>query len=207
MPSKEHAEMQRYIQEAVDLTMSKALEHIYPGGPVNFFKAMESLLYNYKRLKALVSEPEAYINAVAANKSKDVVRYSESNGGWRDPEDAKEERIRDREASYDKTKADFDRLDKVIERFRREREFPVIAMYYLHEDALGLDRDPDARKYTWEDIVLELDSIGIEATEKTARQWRSKMINDMSVCMFGAVAAISSGTYRKALTDYRNATV
>ena len=64
-------------------------------------------------------------------------------------------------------------------------------MYYFGEDVYGHDRGPDAKRYTFEDIVSELSSIGIERSIKTLCIWRSTLVQDMTVLLFGVEGAVS----------------
>ena len=44
------------------------------GGEVNYFRAMESLLFNYKKLAALVADYEAYTHVELQGRSASVAR-------------------------------------------------------------------------------------------------------------------------------------
>ena len=50
------------------------------GGEVNYFRAMESLLYNYKKLAALVADYEAYTHVELQGKSASIKSFSPSSG-------------------------------------------------------------------------------------------------------------------------------
>ena len=51
------------------------------GGNVNYFRAMESLLFNYKKLQALVADYEGYTRVELQGKSKSIGSFSPSSGG------------------------------------------------------------------------------------------------------------------------------
>ena len=74
--------------------------------------------------------------------------------------------------------------------FMDRPEFIVIRMYYWNEDAYGHDRG-DARAYTWEEIAEELAAAGMDRGISTLCAWRSKLVQDMTVMMFGADGAVS----------------
>lgn len=188
-------EVREIIEEAArSAALSAAAEILRAGsGGVNYFKAMESLLWNYKRLEQLVDQPEVYMESWVQHRSKSIVvmggHGGSGDGGMQTDEDLLEALVSARRESYKETCARFQEISAVVTLFREEPEWPVVGMYYMNEDQHGFDRDPvkDPR-WTWESIALEL---GI--AEKTARRWRSKMVRNMSVVMFGVPAAVSAG--------------
>lgn len=160
-------------------------------GSVNYFKATESLLWNYKKLQALVRDPDAYLDVTITHRSKSIVTMAGRGSGpaqMETEEDLLAALQAERLESYKRTCARFDELDMVVRLFRREPEWPVVGMYYMGEDADGRDRDEHAPRWTWENIALDL-----LITEKTARRRRSKIVRNMSIVLFGAPAAISAG--------------
>ena len=173
------------------LSAAAAIRRTGTGG-VNYFKAMESLLWNYKRLEQLVDQPEVYMESWVQHRSKSIVimgGHGSGDGGMQTDEDLLEALVSARRESYKETCARFQEISAVVTIFREEPEWPVVGMYYMNEDRYGLDRDPvKDPKWTWESIAFEL---GIN--EKTARRWRSKMVRNMSVVMFGVPAAVSAG--------------
>ena len=64
-------------------------------------------------------------------------------------------------------------------------------MYYFGEDAHGNDRGPDARPYSFEEISEALTTAGIPRSEKTLRTWRTRLVQDMTVLLFGIDGAVS----------------
>lgn len=187
-------EVREIIEEAArSAALSAAAEIRRAGsGGVNYFKAMESLLWNYKRLEQLVDQPEVYMESWVQHRSKSIVvmgGHGSGDGGMQTDEDLLEALVSARRESYKETCARFQEISAVVTLFREEPEWPVVGMYYMNEDKHGFNRDPvmDPR-WTWESIALEL---GI--AEKTARRWRSKMVRNMSVVMFGVPAAVSAG--------------
>lgn len=157
----------------------------------NYFRIMEKLLYSYPALKRIVSDKAGYTKVELRERSKTLVNFKPS-GQWKSREDVIEELERDKEAEFDTTAKDFKRLDRVIQQFKDRKEFPVIRLYYLNENADGSPRPPDAPEMTWEELSAELDR-GI----KTVSRWRNDIVNDMAICLFGIDAAIQAGTERK----------
>lgn len=168
------------------------------GGEVNYFRAMESLLFNYKKLAALVADYEAYTHVELQGRSASISSYSPSSGyTYRTEEDILDEMKRDKIISYHRTRVRFEEIDRVVKLFAERKEFHVIRMYYFGEDAKGNERPAGAEPYTWETIAAELEGMGLIRDAKSARRWRNKIVNDMAVCMFGKPAAVGVGTYRK----------
>lgn len=170
-------------------------------GGVNYYKAMESLLWNYKRLQQLIEQPDTYMDAFVQHRSKSIVvmggQSGSSVGSVQTDEDLLEALKDSKRATYRETCARFQEVAAVVALFREEPEWPVVGMYYMNEDRHGRDRDPvmDPR-WTWETIALEL-----EISEKTARRWRSKIVRNMSVVMFGIPAAVSAGISAQRLEE------
>lgn len=193
MSSKISDDMRELICEVARATACAAYENT--SGPVNYFRAMESLLFNYKKLAALVADYEGYMKVELPEKSTSIVAFSPSSG-YKAKEDILEEIERDKLAEYQRTRARFEELEKVVNLFRDRKEFHVVRMYYFGEDAEGNQRPDDAKPYTWEEIAFELSDMGMVRDAKSARRWRNKIVNDMAVCMFGKAAAVGMGTYR-----------
>jgi hypothetical protein len=171
------------------------------GGQINYYRTVEALLYNYRNLRKLVEDEAKYTEVVIQKKSTSFVTFT-PNAGYtaKDDEEIADEIRRQKEISYQRTKAQFEEVERVINIFSTRKEFIVIRMYYFNQDADGKQRAEDADQYTFEDIAAELSEKGMLRDEKTARRWRSKIINNIAVCMFGKAAAIGASTYRKSAT-------
>ena len=194
MSSKISEDVRELINEVARATACAAYENM--SGPVNYFRAMESLLFNYKKLAALVADYEGYMKVELPEKSTSIIAFSPLSGTYKAKEDILEEIERDKLAEYQRTRARFEELEKVVNLFRDRKEFHVVRMYYFGEDAEGNQRPDDAKPYTWEEIAFELSDTGMVRDAKSARRWRNKIVNDMAVCMFGKAAAVGMGTYR-----------
>jgi hypothetical protein len=180
-------------EAAADIAAAKVFAE--SGGP-DYYRTVERLLYNYKRLEALTRNAEEYLTVELHSKSKSITVYSPSGGTYRTEDEALEEIAHERLLNYERTAANFRALAEVIDLFRDRKEFIVIRMYYLGEDAEGRERPDDAEQYTWQDIALELSARGVLKDEKTARRWRTNIVTDIAVCMFGRAAAISASAHR-----------
>lgn len=191
-------EVRELINEVARATASAAYID-NAGGNINYFRAMESLLWNYKKLKALVEDEAAYCEVEYHAGKKTFAAAPRAVGYYQQHTEADivEEMQKQKAVSFQRTKARFDEVDRVVKLFADKKEFAVVRMYYFHEDAAGNDRAPDEKQYTFEQIAEELDGIGLARDEKTARRWRNKVVNDMAVCLFGKPAAVGAGTYRK----------
>ena len=194
MSSKISEDVRELINEVARATACAAYENT--SGPVNYFRAMESLLFNYKKLAALVADYEGYMKVELPEKSTSIIAFSPSSGPYKAKEDILEEIERDKLAAYQRTRERFEEIEKVVNLFRDRKEFHVVRMYYFGEDAEGNQRPDDAKPYTWEEIAFELSDMGMVRDAKSARRWRNKIVNDMAVCMFGKAAAVGIGTYR-----------
>jgi len=166
------------------------------GAQLNHYRIIEKLLYNYKRLERLVKREADYLSAGRHAKSKYMIVYAPGGNAFKTDEDATREIERERLTNYERTAARFREIDSVIALFRDSREFIVIRMYYFNEDPDGNERAPDSQKYTWEEIAFELSERGVLRDEKTARKWRTKIITEIAICVFGLAAAVTSDEYR-----------
>jgi hypothetical protein len=162
------------------------------GGETNYFKSMEWMLSNYYELAQLVADASLYMDEAKRERSKSLVTYR-GNGGGMPSEDAEEaaEQLRAKHFAY--TKARFDEINGVVRVYADRKEMRVVRMYYFREDADGNRIAVDEKRMTFEEIAVALGN-----DEKTVRRWRSRIVNDMAVTLFGKRAAIEAGTYRKA---------
>lgn len=191
-----------WVEKLVDLAAGKAADEtvarVYMEsivGRVNYYRIVEKVLYNYKKMERLANNDE--ITVELHGKSKSVTVFM-PNGGMRQykmDEDIAEELAHQELLDHMVTSARFHKIKKIIDEYRTCKEFIVIRMYYFGEDADGNERTEDAPQYTWEEIAFTLSERGILKDIKTARRWRNKLINDIAIGMFGIDAAISSGVY------------
>lgn len=52
-------------------------------------------------------------------------------------------------------------------------------------------RAAGGKPYTFDEISAELEAIGIERSERSLRTWRTKLVQDMTVLLFGVDGALS----------------
>lgn len=157
---------------------------------INLYRAMERLLRSYKSLKHLVESANEYWQLPPERSRSVTTAIGGGGGGVRDRDDIIEEAMLARTASYERTRARFEELDAVIRQFENREEFIVIRMYYFGEDADGNDRG-EAGALTFEAISAELAGKGVIRTEKTLRTWRTRLVQEMTVLLFGVDGAVS----------------
>ena len=195
MAKKDKEHISPELREAIfDAARAGALEAYSDAGGsyVNYFKAMETLLYNFRKLAALVEDEEEYCE-VEYHAGKKTFGYTPTITGYvsrKTETDLTEDMLEEKRKQYAETRKGFERLNRAISLFEGQKEFIVIRMYYFGEDVNG-DPRKDSRALTWPVIS---DMIGVD--EKTARRWRNKIVNDMAVCIFGIPAAVNAGTFR-----------
>lgn len=178
------------IESAAQAAASEVVRQQRRGRNVNLYRAMERLLRSYPKLRKLAMNPEDY-GFIPPERSKSITIAPPPGGGAQDHEEMIADAISDRIASYERTKARFDELNAVISQFEDRPEFTVIRMYYWNEDCIGNERPDDAKPYTFEDIAIELSEYGEPRSEKTLRSWRTKLVQEMVVLLFGIDGAIS----------------
>ena len=157
---------------------------------LNLYRTTERLLRNYKNYQRLVTDLEGY-GFEPIGKSHDISVAPPPGSGVMDKVDLYDEHVAARRASYERTKARYDEIDAVVRRFQDKEEFVIIRMYYFNEDANGRDLDDDAKPYTFDEISEELAAAGIEKSVRTLRTWRTKLVQDMTVLLFGVDGAVS----------------
>lgn len=199
-------ELREAINEAAKAGAFEAVS-ISAGANVNYYKAMESLLYNYKKLAILVSDEEAYCEVEYHGGKKTFAAAPRATGYFQQRSQAEivEEMQEEKRQQFQQTRFGFERLKRAIELHSARKEFAIVRMYYFGEDANGNERD-GGRCYTWEEVAEACEAAGLLKEIKTARRWRNRIVNDMAVCVFGIPAAVSAGTYRAAHND-QNATI
>ena len=179
----------KYIKDTARATALEVLGLQWLANRTNYYRVTERLLRNYKTLKRLVESPDDY-GYIPPQRSSSISAAPPS-GGVRDPQDAMDAAIQAREESFSRTKAQFEIVHAVVEKFVDRPEFIVIRMHYFGEDAYGNDRTADAKPYSWEEMAEELDAAGTKRTVKTLRSWRTKLVQDMTVLLFGIDGAVS----------------
>lgn len=156
----------------------------------NLYRTTERLLRNYKAYQKLVTDLEGY-GFEPIGKSRSISVAPPPGSGMTDRVDLYDEHVAARRASYERTKARYDEIDAVVRQFQDREEFIVIRMYYFNEDVNGQDRGEGVKPYTFDEISAELEAIGIDRSERSLRTWRTKLVQDMTVLLFGVDGALS----------------
>ena len=189
-PEKKRLTVPELIDQSAKAAAQEVLHQQRQARNLNLYRATERLLRSYKRFQRWEENPEEY-GFFPTAKSKDISVAPPPGLGLRDKVELNEEFVSARQASFERTMARYYDIKAVVEQFQDKPEFIVIRMYYFGEDVYGHDRGPDAKRYTFEDIVSELSSIGIERSIKTLCIWRSTLVQDMTVLLFGVEGAVS----------------
>lgn len=193
-------EIKDYIDQAAKSAAERVLEGQRAQHQTDYYRAMESLLFNYKTLAALVADEERYMEIENHARSKSITIAPPPGQTFTDREDAMDAMLRSRADAFRETLTRFESIDRVVRLFAEMPEFVVIRMYYFNEDAFGQERGPGVSRYTWGEIADELALAGMARNERTVRSWRTQIVSDMAVCMFGARAALSIQTRREPKT-------
>lgn len=181
---------QELIDQSARAAAKEVLRQQRQARGVNLYRATERLLRSYKMFRRWEECPEEY-GFFPAGKSHDISVAPPPGLGLRDKVELNEEFVAARRVSFERTMARYYDIKAIVERFEDRPEFIVIRMYYFGEDVYGHDREPGAKRYTFEEIASELSSIGMERSAKTLRVWRSALVQDMTVLLFGVDGAVS----------------
>ena len=144
------------------------------------FKNTEKILYCYEVLKEHVENEQEYLDIAFHGKSKSITFYS-SNGSAPKDEDLL---LADRQASYERSKNDIERIEKALDHIRGRKGFEVIELRHLQR------KNKDER-YTYEEITEKLAGTGTyneKLNEKTVRNYKNTLIREMAVLLFGSDA-------------------
>ena len=179
----------KYIRDTARATALEVLGLQRLSVHTNFYRVTERLLRNYKTLKKLVETPDDYGYLPPQRSSS--ISAAPPSGGVRDPQETIDAAIQAREESFSRTKAQFEIVNAVVEKYADNPEFIVIRMYYFNEDVCGHDRPANTKPYSFEEISEALESTGVKRSEKALRSWRTKLVQDMTVALFGIDGAIS----------------
>lgn len=181
--------LEEYIDEAAQKSAEKVLHLQRKERNCNHYRAMEDLLRAYKHTKRWDEHPEEY-GFFPTGKSHDISVAPPPGLGLRDKVEINELFVQSKQLSFVRSMARFNELDAVIKLFQDKPEFVVVRMYYFNENANGEDRG-DAKPYTFEEIAEELKTIGITRSVRALRLWRTKLVREMTVMMFGVEGALS----------------
>lgn len=144
------------------------------------FKNTETILYCFKTLKEHVSDEQEYLEIALHKKSKSITSYIKNGGGPVD-DDTK---LSNRMDSYHRSLNDVKRVEAALEHIKEMKGYEIIEIRYF-------DRKAGGEKYTWEEIAETLagsEGYSDNLNEKTVRAYKSKIIKEMAVYLFGSDA-------------------
>lgn len=148
------------------------------------FKNTEKILYSYTVLKEHVEDEKKYIDESMAelhkSKSKSIVVYSTAQKKEIDEDLI----LENRKAAYRRSKADFDRVTKALNKVKKKKGYEVIEYRYLK-------RKENEDVYTYEEIADLLSGkkgYGENLNEKTVRNYKNKLVKEVAIFLFGSDA-------------------
>lgn len=177
------------IEQASDRSAEKVVAAQWRARNVNLYRSMERLLRLYKKYRYTAEHPDEF-QFWPEGKSKDISVAPPPGSGMVDRLELTENYVRAKARAFEAQVISWHMADSVIRQFMDKPEFVIIRMFYFNEDANGQDRG-DAKPYTFEDISEALAAAGIERSERTLRSWRTKLVQDMTVLLFGVDGAVS----------------
>lgn len=181
---------EEYIDKAAELGARKALDLKLGGSGVNHYRAMENLLWAYPRRVRIMEHPEDF-KFFKVERSKDISIAPPPGTGVVDKIESAEMYTEARKRAYEHEMFRLYETEYAIAPFADLPEFIVIRLVYFNEDVNGNYRGANAKRLTWEEIAEQLDSIGIHRSVTAIRRWRSSLVRDMTVMMFGIDGALS----------------
>jgi len=186
---KKKTKEQLYIDEAAKAGAREVLYLQAQQRNINLYRAMERLLRGFALRVRIAEHPEEF-DFFKTGRSKDISVAPPPGTGVVDKIEAAEMFTEARKKAYEVEMYKLQQTYYAIAPFEDKPEFIVIRMYYFNEDANGKPRG-DAKPYTFAEIAEELEAVGIQRSEKILRKWRTKIVQDMTVQMWGADGALS----------------
>lgn len=142
------------------------------------FQNTERLLYGFNTLSAHLEHEEEYIEMVFKNTSGSIVKF-QKNKVERPSDD---QLLEDRMQSYLRSKNDYERVKQALEKISDRKGYAIIEMRYLSQTEITP---------TWEGIANALrgtNGFSENLSEKTVRRYKNKLINELSILLFGTDA-------------------
>lgn len=195
-------ESKQSIEQIIDKAVEKSFTAMKQSGDADdgksfdYYRATESILYNYQKLIDIASDETEYMADIYKQRSKSITSFS-SGSGYRDPDEAAEEKEHERQKAFEKTKGQLEFINSILAHFKDDPRYIIIEMYYFGYDAKGRPREKGAKHWSFVDIASQiLREDGSCPDEKTVRKWRSQLVSDISVVLFGMPAALSNSLTR-----------
>ena len=193
--------LREIIAEAADQSAKKVLKLQQNKPPRkeiknSYYQAMESLLRAYPIRVRMMEHPEEF-EFYKPDHSKDISIAPPPGTGVVDKIEFAEMYIEGRKRAYEHEVFRRLEVEYAMAPFKHRQEFHVIRLFYFNEDAHGNFRGLDAKHLTWEEIASEMESIGIQRSITVLRRWRSSLVREMTIMMFGADGALDIESNRK----------
>lgn len=145
------------------------------------FQNTERLLYCFCALEEHIQDEEAYIEMAFKGRAGSVVKYSKNKVV------ANEDQIlQDRLDSYHRSKSDFERVQKALDKIKKRKTFEIIKLRYLDRKDWG-----ENKTYTYEEIADKLrgkQGFSQDLSDRTVRRQKDKLIKELAVLIFGSDA-------------------
>ena len=182
--------LKEIITETADQSAHKVVALQHQRQAANHYRAMEDLLWAYPKRVRMMKHPEEF-KFFPTGHSKDISIAPPPGTGVVDKIEAAEMYTEARKRAYEHEIFRLHETEYAMAPFMDRPEFVIIRMFYFNEDVNGNYRGNDAKRLTWEEIAGELETIGIHRSETVIRRWRSALVREMTVMMFGADGALS----------------
>lgn len=186
---KKKTKEQQLMEESAEAGARKVLQLQAQQRNINLYRAMERLLRGFAYRVRIAEHPEEF-DFFKTGRSKDISIAPPPGTGVVDKIQAGEIFTEARKKAYEVEMYKLQQTYYAIAPFKDKPEFIVVRMYYFNEDANGNSRG-DAKPYTFAEIAEALDAVGIQRSEKMLRKWRTRLVQDMTVLMFGADGVVS----------------
>lgn len=183
-------ELREMIEITIEETLKKADSIILEqqrAAREETFKNTEKLLYCYNALKEHVADEKEYLDMINKRRSGSIIRHSKNRAEAPD----EERLLENRTASYNRSRNDVERIEKALNRIKDKQGYEVIRMRYLQRKRNIEDGKETEEVYTFEeiaDILRGQQGFSKNLNEKTVRSYRTALIHEMAVFLFGSAA-------------------
>lgn len=132
--------IKKTAEEAIKGTIEELKSENLIKNDINYYRRVETILYNYKTLVDAVKQKEEDIKDIEEHglpeASKSIIIYSTSNGGI-----SAEERFIQLKAKYKleqvETQRDINRIERALDKIREDKYFDIIKIKYLEREENG----------------------------------------------------------------------
>ena len=151
------------------------------------FKNTEKILYCYNTLKEHVADEQEYLEIAFHGKSKSITSYTKNGSAPKDEDII----LADRQASYERSKNDVERIEKALKKIKDKKGYEVIELRYLTKKQSKEGNKVTEETYTYEEITELLagtHGYNENLNEKTVRNYKNTLVKEMAVLLFGSDA-------------------